>query len=276
MLAQMDFGIEDAAFLFRDGEAILLLATNVGLFELTLREDAVPLQILVDPADQGLGFLAIAISTDVSGITRVALATSDDRGIWLSHQGGRRETFEQIGLEREMVRRLAVQHDGPHAYLWAGLYEAGEGAGKGCFRYRLTASPDSVLGWEPFGTGWQGGSCRSLTFHGRTVVAGTRLAGVVWMDPTKPDPVWSVPEIGCGLPLRTASGLHPVDAVAGSADADTLLASGVEGIHRGKDPASRYENCSCKTYDDRVTIPATWLFCSGYHSVQVLSEDEAN
>ncbi|MBK8906965.1 MAG: baseplate J/gp47 family protein [Rhodospirillales bacterium] len=276
MLGQMDFAIEDVALLFRDGEPILLLATDAGLFEITLRDDAVPLQILVDPANQGLGFRVIAISTDVSGITRVAVATCGDKGVWLSHQGGRRETFHKIGLEGEMVRRLAVQHDGPHAYLWAGIYEAGEGAGKGCFRYRLTASSDLVLGWEPFGTRWQGGSCRSLTFHGRTVVAGTRLAGVVWLDPTTADPAWNVPEIGCGLPLRTASGLHPIDAVAGTADGSLVLASGIEGIYRAARPDGRYEKCSRKTYEDRVTIPATWLFCSGCHDVQVLSEDETN
>ena len=46
----------------RDGVPVLLMATRVGLFELRGEEGATPLQVLVDPIDQDLGFFAVAAS----------------------------------------------------------------------------------------------------------------------------------------------------------------------------------------------------------------------
>jgi hypothetical protein len=54
-----------------------------------------------------------------------------------------------------------------------------------------------------------------------------------------------------------------------------LMAGGVEGVYRSRDGGERYEPASECEFADKVTLPPTWLFCSGQHDVTVEKEDEA-
>jgi hypothetical protein len=60
-------------------------------------------------------------------------------------------------------------------------------------------------------------------------------------------------------------------AALGIAADGTLLAAGPAGIYRSSD-GQRYTNASRTTFDDRVTIPVTWLFVSGDHALDVRNE----
>ena len=272
---QMQFAIEDMAWLEREGEPRLLLATELGLYELSLAAEAGPLQIAVDAADPDLGFYAVAVAANVWGGSSVAVAARGDRGVLLSSAEGRPHTFDPIGLERELVRVLAVQFSGPHQYLWAGLAAVGTDPGQGCQRWRLTGATASPEGWRPHASGWEGGSCEALAFQGATVLAASRRRGVLRLDTQAREPRWEAAAVGCGLPLRDVGRLQPVDALASDPGGQRILAGGIEGVYRSDDHGVHYQNCSRTEFADEVTLPETWLFCSGAHEVSVASEDEA-
>ena len=42
-----------------------------------------------------------------------------------------------------------------------------------------------------------------------------------------------------------------------------------------KDDGVTYQRCSSKVFTDKVTLPETWLFVSGEHTLDVVYEDEA-
>jgi hypothetical protein len=241
-------------------------------------------QVLVEPTDQNLGFYAVAVSTDVWGQASVAVAAREERGVFLSSAGGKPGTFQPIGLKGELIRVLEVQHVGPHRYLWAGVAAPGDLPGKGCLRWRLTGSADSPEGWRSFEGGWAAapdaaGGCNAIAFLGTSVIAASSRRGVLRLDPDARDPVWRAPALDCGLPLRDVRRLlEPVDAVAAAADTQTVLAAGGRGVYRRSTDdqgADRYQATSGRTFSDQVTLPATWLFCSGEHVLTVESEDEA-
>jgi hypothetical protein len=53
------------------------------------------------------------------------------------------------------------------------------------------------------------------------------------------------------------------------------MAAGAEGVFRTGDRGDSYQAVSESEFAERVTLPPTWLFCSGEHEIQVVSEDEA-
>jgi hypothetical protein len=270
------FQVEDAVWTLREGVPVLLLATGVGLYELALRPDASPVQVLVDQSDQDLGFYALATSVDVRGGLSVAVAAQNAAGVYLSSEGGKPGTFRKIKLQGEDVRTLAVQYDGPRAFLWAGTAAKGpEDNGKGCFRWELRGSQDPPEGWVAFGTGWRGGSCRSLAFAGTGVLAASYHAGVLRLEPGAASPAWEGPDFRCGLPIRDQGRLQPVDTVAANPAGAVLMAGGVEGVYRSTDGGKSYTTASGREFIEKVTLPGTWLFVSGEHRIDVVSEDEA-
>jgi hypothetical protein len=269
----MPHAIDDLAWIVRAGSPALLMATAVGLYELAMAPDAVPVQIIVDPQKQDRGFYAVAVSTDFRGKANVAVAARVNEGIWLSMDNGLPHTFQNVGLKGEDVRIFEAQEDGPRRFLWAGVRSPGFEEGKGCFRWDLT-NPEE--GWVHYNRGWAGGSCLGLAFFGPKVVAATHHAGVLWTDSTKEaaQVSWQKADVNCGLPLKDVDRFHPVDAVAVDREGSWLLAGGVAGIHRSTDGGQKYETCSSAEFVDKVSLPDTWLFCSGQHDVQTVSEDE--
>lgn len=270
------FGINDMAWLLREREPILLLATDAGLYELSMRSDSSPVQLLVESSDQNLGFYAVVASRDVRGQVSVAVAAQRTVGVFLSSEGGKPNSFRSIGLRGEDIRVLAVQDNGPRSFLWAGAATAGgEDPGKGCFRWELRGSENPPDGWRPFSKEWRGGSCRGLAFLGMQVMAASHRAGVLLLASAESDPAWQTPDVRCGLPLRDPGRFQPVATVAADPAGTRVLAGGSEGLFRSADQGVRYEPASRKEFSDKVTLPPTWLFCSGEHEVVIRGVDEA-
>jgi hypothetical protein len=272
--ARMPHAIDDLAWITREGTPLVLMATEVGLYEMGIDSDAVPVQIIVDDAKQDRGFYAVAVSTDFRGKNNVAVAARVNEGIWLSMDGGLPHTFKQIGLKGEDVRTLEAQEDGPRRFLWAGVRSSGFEEGKGCFRWDLTNPEED---WVRYSRGWSGGSCLGLSFFGAQVLAATHHSGVLRIDSTK-DPAqvsWQKSDVNCGLPLKEVDRFQPVDAVAVDPSGRWLMAGGATGIYRSSDAGQKYESCSSAVFVDKVSLPDTWLFCSGEHDIQTVGEDEA-
>lgn len=269
------FAVHDLAWIERDPYQALLVATERGLYEIALGAGSGPVPLLVDPADPDLGYYAIAATRDIFGQVQVAVGAQRTRGVYLSAEAGRSQTFRHIGLANEDIRRLAIQREGPHAYLWAGAFTAGEDTpGAGLSRWRLLGTEDPPEGWHNYRQGWSGGSCYGLAFLGTTVVAGTHRSGVLTLalDGAQ-EPSWVEPDINAGLPLRDRVRFHRVLTVAADTAGGLILAGGEEGVFRSDDGGRRYSSVSQQEFADNVTLPPTWLFCSGEHNVTVVSAD---
>ena len=276
-LARFQFRVRDLAWHQRDGVPLVFAATDRGLYEVLDAPRSAPVPVLVDPDRLELGFWSVVVSTGVRGQTSVAVAAQDEGGVYLSMEEGKRGSFQSIGLAGEDVRSLAVERIGPSSYLWAALFTLGDRPGKGCYRWELRLSAESPEGWRLFGEGWGGGSCFRLAFAGGSVFAATHHGGVLQLDQDRPDPCWAIPAIDCGLALRDVGRFHPVYSVAtrSSPDAWTLLAGGPTGVARRASGADRYAPSSATEFRDRLTLPPTWLFCSGEHEIRVVRAHEA-
>jgi hypothetical protein len=273
--AKTEFGVRDLAWMQRDGQPVLLLAADVGLYELAIQPDAVPLQILVVPDNQDLGFFAVAVHSDRGEVT-VAVAAEELGGVYLSSQGGRTGTFQEIGPKGVDVRVLAVLRDGPRAFLWAGVAAVGGENGKGCLCRELRAGLDTgVDGWRWATKGWTGGSVYALDFRGTQVVAASHRAGVLTFDSAAQDAAWQAPGVDCGLPQRDQERLfHPVESLAVEPVGGLVLAGGPQGVYRGIAGSAQFACCSRREFAEKVTLPRTWLFTSGEHEIEVVTYDD--
>jgi hypothetical protein len=269
------FTVEDMAWALRDGTPWLFLATSVGLFELSMQTGASPVQVFVRSDDQQIGYYAVAVATSKGGVS-VAVAARRMGGVFLSSEGGKGNTFRNIEMAGEDVRVLAVQYDGDRSFLWAGLATPSpDDPGKGCFCWELLGAQDPPDKWQTFNKNWLGGSCVELAFQGNKILAATYDGGVLWLERRSDQEPWHAPEVACGLPL--ASREHPfqrVDALAADPKGGLILAGGKTGVYRSRDGGQRYWSCSRKVFTDKVTLPANWLFCSGDHDIEVVTEDE--
>jgi Baseplate J-like protein len=273
---RLGFGVEDLTWILREGAPVLLLATAKGLYELRARSGATPVQVLVVAAAPDLGFYAAVAASDAFGAVNVAVAARQTGGVYLSVAGGEAGSFRKIGLEGEDVRALEVQADGPRLFLWAGAAAAGgRDSGRGCFSWELRGSADPPEGWQGRSQGWQGGSCHALAFQGSRVFAATHASGVLRLDAGKAGAAWEAPGVGSGLPLRDPGRFHPVRAVAADPDGRMLMAGSAGGVVRSRDGGAGYAAASSREFLDKVTLPRTWLACSGEHQIEVVSEDEA-
>ncbi|MGO8917408.1 MAG: putative baseplate assembly protein [Stellaceae bacterium] len=276
MRAETAFIVESMAWTVRDGGALLLLATDVGLYELALQPDASPVQVFVHPGDQEQGFYAVAAASDIRGWVNVAVAARGTGGVFYSYSGGRANSFRTVGLVGEDVRQLVIERDALRSFLWAGrATDVAGGAGKGCSSLELLGEHDSPDGWQPAEKGWDGGSCRGLAVQSSKILAATHHKGVLQITPRQADSAWEKPAIGCRLPLREAEEerlFYPVDAVAAHPKGGILLAAGPMGIYRSASALGQYECCSSRVFTDKVTLPPTWLFCSGEHQIEMVYE----
>jgi hypothetical protein len=180
MSAEMNFTINEIAWAVRDNVPLVYLATDDGLYELWLQASASPLQIRVDPADPKLGFYAVTASVGARGTYYVAVAARNLGGVFLSTQGGKSESFTNIGLSGDDVRVLEIQQDGVQTFLWAGITVAGGEAGKGCVRWELQGATPPTNS-SSFERSWDGGSCHGVTFNDSYAFAATHDNGVLWI-----------------------------------------------------------------------------------------------
>ncbi len=269
------FNIEDMAWAFRDGAPLLFLATPVGLFELPVQGDAAYVQVFVRPDDQQIGYYAVAVSHGKEGFD-VAVASQKKGGVFLSSEGGKGNSFRNIGMAGDDVRVLAVQNDGSRSFLWAGLAARVVGdPGKGSYVWELLGSQNPPDGWQAFTENWLGGSCVEIAFQGSKILAGTYDAGVLWLEKRGDKESWQAPGINCGLPqVSREHPLERVDALAADPRRGVLLTGGKSGVYRSRDSGAHYESCSRKVFTDKVALPPNWLFCSGEHEIEVSSEGE--
>jgi hypothetical protein len=271
--ATTSFNVEDMAWVLRAGAPWLFLATSVGLFELSMQKAAAPVQVFVRPDDQQIGYWAVAAASSKGGVS-VAVAAKKMGGVFFSSDGGAGNTFRNIGKAGEDVRVLAVQYDGAQSFLWAGIGAVLGDPGKGCSCWQMLGSQDPPEGWQSFDKNWLGGSCVELAFQRDTILAATFDGGVLWLEKRSDQESWHAPDIGCGLPQGNRE--HPlqrVDALATDPQRDVILAGGKAGVYRSRD-GKAYLPCSRKIFEDKVTLPPNWLFCSGEHDIEVVTEDE--
>jgi len=269
------FEISDLAWVSRDGTPVLLVATAVGLFELGMSTNAGLVQIFVRDDDEKIGYYTVAVAELKVG-TRVAVASRNNGGIFLSGDGGKGNTFHNIGQGGEDVRALHIQYDDERTFLWGGIAAAGPSdPGKGCVVRELLASEDFADNWQPYGKGWLGGSCVQIGFQGDKILAATYDAGVLWLDRRNESESWQAPSVGCGLPQ--ASREHPlqrVNTLAVQPQGTMLLAGGESGVFRSRDSGHQYECSSRKEFTDKVTLDPNWLLCSSEHELEVVTVSE--
>ena len=178
------------------------------------------------------------------------------------------------------IRSLGVHHDGPTVFLWAPR-AAPEGDGTGALRLAIDElgrldAPTLAGRWEELASGWTGGSCWGVRVVGDRAYAASQSGGVLTMQLGRAELAWQQPDVNCGLPLRDRKRFMPVSSVSGALDADgrpLLLAAGAGGVHRSVDGGATWVACAARVVDDVVTIPASWLFCSGEHRVEVVRAD---
>lgn len=276
-LALTDFAINDLAWTSRQSLPVLILATDNGLFELSLKPNSRPIQIDVDSSRPTMGFYAVAASKDIRDTFFVAAAARDKNGVFLSSQGGKEHTFTLIDGKGDDIRVLEVQQDGVRTFLWAASFVPGNEAPKGCIRWELQGAVPPNTNTRMV-KGWEGGSCHGLAFTNGFAYAATHEKGVLWLDLRKGDQAsWHAPVTTCGLPIRGQASLdfEPVLTVAGDPEQNIVMAGGAKGIYRSDDNGTSYQSCSSNVSQDRVTLPNTWLFCSGEHEVKVVNENEA-
>ncbi|HEY7199042.1 MAG TPA: putative baseplate assembly protein, partial [Candidatus Dormibacteraeota bacterium] len=213
-IAEMDgFRVRDLAWVTREGAHLLMLATDRGLFELGLQDDATPVPVLVDAAEPTRGLYAVA-SGVARGAVWVAVAAQSEGGVHISGQFGRSGTFRPAGLRGQDVRTLAVQREGPRGFLWAGLMvQYWEDAGRGCLSHEL-GDEDAANGWVPHAEGWSAGSCLEIAFDGSAILAASHHGGVLRMESREGDDGWHAPDVNAGLPLRDAGRFDRVTGVA--------------------------------------------------------------
>lgn len=270
--AVMQPAVNDLDWIDRAEATSLLLATDAGLYELALLPDAVPLQILVDPAHADRGFYAVRAFVSERGAPGVALAGQAQYGVYLSTDGGAQGTFTNVGLSRVDTRTLNVQYDGPATLLWVGAGEADVAKpGQGVYRARLF---EADVRWEQLAGGWTGGTCWELAFSGDTAYAVTQSGGLLRMAlaPASSAPAWQPADVNSGLPLRDRTRFVAVEAVAVDRSGSPVLVGCGKGVFRSLD-GQRFTAAAGRETTEAVTVPDTWLLCSGEHDIEVVSED---
>ena len=272
--AETAFEIENLAFSQREGLPLLFLASDVGLYELWITPDAVPVQVLVNGDLPDMGFYSVVTAMDNLGTTYVIAAAQKEGGIFMSSQGGKSGTFAMIGFNGRDIRVLAIQTDGPRSFLWAGESAVGSEEGEGCHVIELRGSQLSPEGWTQLKENWSGGSCKALAFFGSTVLAASHRGGILSIAGDSGNRIWKRPNIRCGLPIRDSDRLfHPVHTLAANPGETLVLAGTPEGVFKSMD-GEFFVPCSKKEFTDKVTLPETWLFCSGQHLITVETDDE--
>jgi hypothetical protein len=275
----------DLAWTNRDQLAVLVMSTDGGLYERPLLPDgpgaAAPVGttpptpvadsaalLPVKPDEPDLGFYGVVAFTSPTGVPCLAAAAQAQGGVFLAVDGG---PWQSLGLADVDTRALAVQLDGPATTLWVTVGEADPAQpGTGAYRARLF---ETDVRWEALSAGWTGGTCWAVRFAGTMAFAASQSSGVLRLDTAATAPAWRPVDINNGLPLRDRPRFEPVTTLATSRRDGLLLAGGPRGVHRSTDGAVSFRPVAQRTARDLVTLPDTWLFCSGEHDIKVVRRD---
>ncbi|MBV8905365.1 MAG: baseplate J/gp47 family protein, partial [Acidobacteriia bacterium] len=269
--ASMAFPVRGLAWFRKEQSPALLLATERGLFELGMEPDSTPVQVTVDPHQPDAGLYAVAVGKDGVGGLRIAVAIQDKGGVYLADDRPS-NPFRSIGLSGEDIRVLAVQYLGVRSFLWAGAAAPGT-EGDGCRRWELTGPGDPPEKWTAFSNGWKAGSCFGLAFQGQSILAASHHGGVLRLENGDKAASWHVPDFACGLPQRETGRLETTTSVAAAPGRTLVLTSTPAGAFLSTDGGLHFALASATTFTETVTIPNTWLFVSGTHEIEVVSED---
>jgi len=265
----VDAEVADLAWVAREGVHHLLLATGEGLFEVALQSGATPVPVLVDPAYPTHGLYAV-VAGPAGGATWVAVAGRDEGGVHVSGQAGRTGTFRRVGLRGEDVRTLAIQREGPRGFLWAGAWvQYAHDPGLGCFSWEL-GEEDRPDAWIAHGDGWSAGSCYEIAFSGASIVAASHHGGVLWLESREAGARWRAPDVNAGLALRDAGRFDRLTSVDVAPDGPLVMAAGPRGVAQTVDRGATYDVCRRVLTTQDVTVPDTWLLCSGEHRIEVV------
>jgi hypothetical protein len=83
-------------------------------------------------------------------------------------------------------------------------------------------------------------------------------------------PQWQAASVNCGLALRDRTRFEAVEAVAAGAGG-ALLAGSTRGVYRSTDGVGWAATANRQTRQ-LVTVPETWLLCSGEHDIEVVHD----
>jgi hypothetical protein len=273
VLAQ-DWAIRDLEWVERGGEPRLFIAGKQGLREMGVRPKTAPNLVVVDPTEVERELQWVTSGPNARGVTHVAVAGGPLQGVWVSGEGGRSDSFKHIGLKDVEIGALRYQNDGDRTRFWAGVQVAVSLRGKGCRSWDFTEG-EPAESWREWAEGFeQAGACTSLSFKGPEVYAGSFERGVLRLARPTEGAAWTEPAPECGLPRPELDRFDVVECVAVDASDGTLMAGGARGVYCSRDGGARYDESSKTTFEDRVTLPPTWLFCPGEHQIEVTSDDE--
>lgn len=281
--------VRGIAWVGGEAEPSILVATDQGLYRVSARTQAPSPTLVTIQGREDMPLLAIAVSALPDGGSRVAVAAAQANriegggGVFVSRQNGAANTFQPVEKSEKLdIVSLAFQHAGAVSWLWAGTRSVGNSAGDGCLRWELGVEV-LTKGMQNLGKaeGWEFGTCFGLVCGPGAVWAATLRGGVARIDTHQRELRWVGSPRDCGLPLEARSGhLAGLDAVAyraagaaGDAGA-TVLACGAQGVYHSFDGGQTFEACSRRDFVERVTLPSTWLACSGAHEIEVVNEDE--
>ena len=265
-----DTVIADAAWGSRGDNPTLYLATPKGLFEIDLREGSVPQRIdvgtpaVVGTPTDGPGMYAVATMYDSAGHLIVAAAAEERRGVFLTSENTTPTAWQRSALADRDIRTMFVEYRGPtETYLWA-LFAGGGG----CGRLRIG---DVDPRWQIFETGWTGGTCWAIAVADDVAFAATQSGGVLRIPLRDSAPVWRPVDVNCGLPLESRTDFEPVRSVAiSSSQPGLIIVGGPKGVYRSADSGVTFSSAAERESRSSVTVPATWLLCSGTHELDVV------
>ncbi|MBR0748767.1 baseplate J/gp47 family protein [Bradyrhizobium japonicum] len=276
--------VYDAAWLQLRERPILLMATRKGLrsYELGSETGSTTIDQMVSDSDERHdGYYAVAASRHALGVSMVAVAAREKRGVFLSREGGAPGSFHVVpGAEGRDIRVLRFQIVGGRTYLWAGIAAEAGSEGEGAMCTEARAAGIDAGGWSMMSKDWKGGSCESIDFLGQTVVAGSNRGGVLVLESGITAPSWSAPALDCGLPINAKrNALVTVDSVAigppdGILEGSLIMAGTPSGTFLSADGGKHFFEAGRTMFPDHAPLPANWLYCSGTHDLKVVYEDQ--
>jgi hypothetical protein len=273
--AMFNCAISDAVWITRNGNPVLLIATEQGLYQFQPGAGIGPAPVVIDKVGDAHGYYAVAAATLASGMMVVAISARQKGGVYFSKAGGVSDSFHKIGLDGKDIRTLRTHRTNARDYLWAAARAEAGDPGEGAFRIELRAGgEDDPDGFKAFNSGWQGGSCQDLTLIEGLVFAGSYRGGALVLDTTAANPQWSAKT--SGLPIRDSDPQLQVCeavAVAPGAGGPMVMVGGPAGVYRSLDGGGHFAVSASTEYADRIPLPPNWLYSADKHDLTVVTEE---